>query len=236
MIQIIGINNMDIFQRHYAKCSNQSPKVTYCVTPLKWYSLEDRTLGMESRSVVVRVWDQGESDTRVFWRVMDDSVSWFVLHKSMHVLRPTDLYTITTTKSRFYLLHVNIKNIAPWLFWSLDIPLWSAKQKPKCSLLLWFVLQLQKIPKCHLLATTGAVSIVWQSAQSGYPLGAMRSARQPGVGVIKTQWKRRVPNNCNSSYIWKATEFHAHTPQIRQMRLSGVACLQTSALDLRPAA
>lgn len=44
---------------------------------------------------------------------------------------------------------------------------WSAKQNCEWLLILWFVLQLQKIPKCHLLAATGAVSFVWQSALSG---------------------------------------------------------------------
>lgn len=90
---------------------------------------------------------------------------------------------------------------------------------------------MQKIPKCHLLATTGAVSIVWQPAWTGCPLGAMRSARLPGLGMevpkmLKkkscSMGKRQTADNFNSSYIWKATEFHAHILQIRKLRLNEI--------------
>ena len=159
----------------------------------------------------------------------------------MHVWRPTDLYTITTTK--FYSLYANLEDIAPGLFWSLDL-LWSIKQVPEWSLTLWFVLWLQKIPKCHLLATTGAVS--WSGNQHWQDIhgGQCRVPGSAGVGMevpkmkkvsfsllqgFVTQldeWKRQIPNNWrafNSSYIWKTIYPHAHILQIRKLRLKEVS-------------
>lgn len=106
--------------------------------------------------------------------------------KSMHVWRPIDLYTITTTK--LYLLYANLGDIAPWLFWSLDL-LWSNKAGT-------WVTSHSRV--CSLIAENTKVpppgyhrrcSLVWQSALTGYPLGAMQSARQPRVGKYR-RWRR----------------------------------------------
>lgn len=155
MIQIIDLQQ----HGHISKALSwvtQSHKVTHCMSPFMRYWLED------NRSVVVRGWGCGGVRHKGVSGVMDDSVSWLWvwLHTSMHVLRPTDLYAITTTKSRSYLVYVKMKDIALWLFWPLGILFWSVKQKPDFSIR-WFVPLLQKIPKCHLLAATGAVSLVW---------------------------------------------------------------------------
>lgn len=195
-------NNIDTLWRHYAEWKQSASKGYILYDLFMWYSLEDRTLRMDNSGCQglgsEGAWYKGD-----FWG-MDDSVSWLWrwLCKSIHVLRPIDLYTITTTKSQFYLLDVNLKNTAPWLFWSLDILLWSVKEKAEWFLIVWFVLLLQKIPKCHLLATTGAVSLAINI--DGVFTGGKAECQQPAVGMevpkmLKVQsCSRGIPNPVGS--------------------------------------
>lgn len=105
---------------------------------------------------------------------------------------------------------------------------------------LWFVLWLQKIPKCHLLATTGAVSCLAISIDRISTGGNAECHRQrrggdgsasdeegilsllQGFVTQLDEWKRQIPNNWrafNCLYIWKTSYPHAHILQIRKLRL-----------------
>lgn len=140
--------------------------------------------------------------------MMDNCVSclaWW-LHESIHVRRPVDC-TQPPAKANF--VTCEYKNTAPCLFWSPDSLLWSVKQKPQRFLTLWFVLSLQKIPKCHLLAATGAVSLAINTDRASAGGNAERQApwrgwkyqgcwrHKPAVGgftIQLDQWKRQTNN------------------------------------------
>lgn len=99
-----------------------------------WYSLEEGTIykdgqwigGCQSSGSGI-VWLEG-----VFWDDGHLCILIVVVVTQIYVLRSTDLYTNHHQKPTS--LHVNIKNIAPCLFWSPDNLLWSVKQKPE-----WFL-------------------------------------------------------------------------------------------------
>lgn len=143
---------------------------------------------------------------------------------------------------QIYSLYANLEDIAPGLFWSLDL-LWSIKAGT-WHLTLWFVLWLQKILKVPASWPPQVLSNIWQSALTGISTGgnAECQAAQGGDGSAKDEegilsllqgfvtqldeWKRQIPNNWrafNSSYIWKTIYPHAHILQIRKLRLKEVS-------------
>lgn len=138
--------------------SIQSQRSHYCMTPFIRYS------GIQLSGFGVR-----QSLTQVLKCEMT-----LHLHcgasakKSTHVWRPTDLYTITTTK--FYSLYANLEDIAPGLFLISRSTLvnkagtWVISHSVVCSL----TAENTKVPppghhRC--------CQLVWQSALTGYPRG-----------------------------------------------------------------
>lgn len=211
----------------WEKRSSQSQRLHYCMTPFMRYS------GIELSGFGIR------------WSLTQGVLGGNEMTVYLHCGGMPEIYACMKTHRPVYhhhyqtLLYANLGDIAPWLFWSLDL-LWSNKagtwvtsHSGVCSL----IAENTKVPppghhRC--------CSLVWQSALTGYPLGAMQSARQPGVGMevqkmekvyssllwgFVTQldeWKTQIPNSWrtfNSSCIWKTIYFHAHILQIRKLRL-----------------
>lgn len=176
--------------------------------------------------MVVRVRDRG-SQIHGFW-----GDGWLCI---LIVVAVTQIYACIKTHKPVYCHHYQ----KPILFitckykkhrslsvWLIDILFWSAKQN-----LEWFFILCLFNCRKYQSATSWPPQVLsalcgnqhcqgtyWgqcrgPGSQEGGGWGYLKRLKvySPCSRGILTQWKRQISNNANSSHIWKATVFQAHT-------------------------